>query len=336
MTQDVYLTGITTTGAPHIGNYVGAIRPGIAASKDQSKQNFYFLADYHALAKAENPDRIARSTLEIAAAWLALGLDTDNAVFYRQSDIPEVPQLTWILTSMTAKGLMNRAHSYKAQVQINEDGGGKDPDKGINMALYSYPILMAADILMFKSTKVPVGRDQKQHVEMTRDIAQRFNHHYGDLLVIPESVIDDNTAVLSGLDGRKMSKSYDNTIPLFAEESRLRKLIMKIKTNSLEPGEPKETEGSTLFEIYKAFAAPDEVAAIEKRYAEGIAWGEMKQVLFEYINDHLKPAREKYQQLIDNPAHVEEALQEGARKARKISVPYLDEIRHAVGIRQLG
>ncbi|MBT8085419.1 MAG: tryptophan--tRNA ligase, partial [Woeseia sp.] len=254
MTQDIYLTGITTTGTPHIGNYVGAIRPGIAASRDKSKQNFYFLADFHALAKNEDPAKIAQSTLEIAASWLALGLDTSNAVFYRQSDIPEIPELTWILTSMTAKGLMNRAHSYKAVVQANEEGGTKDPDKGVTMALYSYPILMAADILMFKSTKVPVGRDQKQHVEMARDIAGRFNHHYGDILVLPEPVIDGNTAVLTGLDGRKMSKSYNNTIPLFADEKKLRKLIMKIKTNSLEPGEPKETEGSTLYDIYRAFA----------------------------------------------------------------------------------
>lgn len=335
MAQDIFLTGITTTGTPHIGNYVGAIRPGIAASKDQSKENYYFLADYHALAKAEDPDRINRSTLEIAAAWLALGLDTDNAVFYRQSDIEEIPHLTWILTSSTAKGLMNRAHSYKAVVQANEESGNKDPDKGIMMALYSYPILMAADILMFKSTKVPVGRDQKQHVEMTRDIAQRFNHHYGDILVMPEAVIDDNTAVLSGLDGRKMSKSYNNTIPLFADEKKLRKLIMKIKTNSLEPGEPKDTEGSTLFEIYKAFASEADVADIEKRYADGIAWGEMKQILFEYINDHIKPAREEYQRLIDDPAVVEQALLKGAEKAREISAPYLEEIRYAVGIRKL-
>jgi len=335
MAQDIYLTGITTTGTPHIGNYVGAIRPGIAASEDKSKQNYYFLADYHALAKAEDPERINRSTLEIAAAWLALGLDTDNAVFYRQSDIEEIPHLTWILTSSTAKGLMNRAHSYKAVVQANEESGNKDADKGIMMALYSYPILMAADILMFKSTKVPVGRDQKQHVEMTRDIAQRFNHHYGDILVMPEAVIDDNTAVLSGLDGRKMSKSYNNTIPLFADEKKLRKLIMKIKTNSLEPGEPKDTEGSTLFEIYKALANEDEVADIEKRYADGIAWGEMKQVLFEYINEHIKPARAEYQRLIDDPAIVEQELLKGAEKAREISVPYLKEIRYAVGIRKL-
>ncbi|MEQ8207706.1 MAG: tryptophan--tRNA ligase [Woeseia sp.] len=336
MTQDIYLTGITTTGTPHIGNYVGAIRPGIAASKDPSKQNYYFLADMHALAKAEDPEKIARSTLEIAASWLALGLDTSNAVFYRQSDIPEIPQLSWMLTCMTAKGLMNRAHSYKAAVQANEENGSNDPDKGVTMALYSYPILMAADILMFKSTKVPVGRDQKQHVEMARDIAGRFNHHYGETFVLPEAVIDGNTATLAGLDGRKMSKSYNNTIPLFAEEKKLRKLIMKIKTNRLEPGEPKETEGSTLFEIYKAFASSSEVSEVETLYANGIAWGEMKQKLFEYINEHIKPAREEYQRLIDDPAIIEQELQKGAERARELSVPYLDQIRHAVGIRKLG
>ncbi len=336
MSQDIYLTGITTTGTPHIGNYVGAIRPGIAASKDKSKKNFYFLADYHALAKAEDPERINRSTLEIAAAWLALGLDTKNAVFYRQSDIQEIPHLTWILTSVTAKGLMNRAHSYKAIVQANSESGNRDPDKGIMMALYSYPILMAADILMFRSTKVPVGRDQQQHVEMTRDIAQRFNHRYGNIFTIPEAAISDSTAVLAGLDGRKMSKSYNNIIPLFADEKSLRKLIMKIKTNSLEPGEPKDTAGSTLYDMYRAFATEDEVRNIEKKYAEGIAWGEMKEVLFEYINEHIKPARDEYQRLIDDPAIVEKELLKGAEKAREISVPYLDEIRYAIGIRKLG
>lgn len=336
MTQDIYLTGITTTGTPHIGNYVGAIRPGIAASKDRSKKNYYFLADLHALAKAEDPEKIRRSTLEIAAAWLALGLDTENAVFYRQSDIPEITELTWILTSMTAKGLMNRAHSYKAMVQANAESGTADPDKGISMALYCYPILMAADILMFKTTHVPVGRDQKQHVEMARDIAQRFNHHYGELFVLPESVINDRTAVLAGLDSRKMSKSYNNTIPLFADEKPLRKLIMKIKTNSLEPGEPKDPNDSTLFDIYKAFATEEEVAAIEQRYAEGIAWGEMKQVLFEYLNDHLAPSREEYRRLMEDPAEVERQLKKGAGKARTVSAPFLAEIRHAVGIRNLG
>ena len=336
MTQDIYLTGITTTGTPHIGNYVGAIRPCIEASKDASVKNYYFLADFHALAKNEDPDKVSRSTLEISAAWMALGLDTENAIFYRQSDIPEITELTWVLTSMTAKGLMNRAHSYKAAVAANEESGNKDPDKGITMALYSYPILMAADILMFKATKVPVGRDQKQHVEMARDIAQRFNHHYGDVLVLPESVIGDNTAVLSGLDGRKMSKSYNNTIPVFADEKRLRKLIMKIKTNSLEPGEPKDIEGSTLYDMFKAFATPGETSDIEKRYADGIAWGEMKQLLFEYINDHIMPVREEYERLIADPAIVEQELLKGADRAREVAVPYMAQIRNAIGIRKLG
>jgi tryptophanyl-tRNA synthetase len=336
MKQDIYLTGITTTGTPHIGNYVGAIRPGIAASRESAKRNYYFLADFHALAKAEDPEKIHRSTLEIAAAWLALGLDTDNAVFYRQSDIPEIPELTWILTSVTAKGLMNRAHSYKAMVQANEEGGNSDPDRGITMALYSYPILMAADILLFKSTKVPVGRDQKQHVEMARDIAQRFNHRYGDLFVLPEPEINDNTAVLAGLDGRKMSKSYNNTIPLFADEKQLRKLIMKIKTNSLEPGEPKDTKDSTLFDIYKAFATDAEVRDIEKRFTAGIAWGEMKTILFEYINEQIKPAREEFRRLLDSPSDVERELSKGAERAREVSVPFIAGIRHAIGIRKLG
>jgi len=336
MIQDTYLTGITTTGTPHIGNFVGAIRPGIAASKDPDTRHFYFLADYHSLAKNEDPDKIGRSTLEIAAAWLALGLDTTQAYFYRQSDLPEIPELTWILTSVTAKGLMNRAHSYKAAVQANEEANNQDPDKGITMALYSYPILMAADILMFKPTKVPVGQDQKQHVEMARDMAQRFNHHYGETFVLPEAVIGEDTAILKGLDGRKMSKSYNNTIPLFADEKRLRKLIMKIKTNSLEPGEPKSTEDSTLFEIYKAFAMPEETREIEKQFANGIAWGEMKQTLFEYINETIKPAREEYERLISDPAVVEAELVKGAARAREIATPFLEEIRQAIGIRQLG
>ena len=333
--NEIYLTGITTTGTPHIGNYVGAIRPCIEASHNKDIRNFYFLADLHALAKAEDPERIARSTLEISAAWLALGLDTENACFYRQSDIPEIPELTWILTSMTSKGLMNRAHSYKAQVQNNIDSGASDQDRGINMALFSYPILMAADILMFKSNKVPVGRDQKQHIEMTRDIAQRFNHNFGDILVIPEAIISEETALLAGLDGRKMSKSYDNIIPLFANEKQLRKLIMKIKTNSLEPGVPKDPKDSVLYDIYSAFAMPEEILNIEKLYANGLAWGEMKNILFECINDQLKPAREEYQKLIDDPAQIEVQLKKGAERAREISVPYIQEIRNSIGIRKL-
>ncbi|MEN7342377.1 MAG: tryptophan--tRNA ligase [Pseudomonadota bacterium] len=331
----VWLTGITTTGTPHIGNYVGAIRPGVAASKDATKKNFYFLADLHALVKSEDPERINRSTLEIATAWLALGLDTDNTIFYRQSDIPEIPALTWVLSSQTAKGLMNRAHAYKAAVAANDESGQKDPDRGITMALFGYPVLMAADILMFSATHVPVGRDQKQHVEMARDIAQRFNHHYGEILTLPQPVISDNTATLKGLDGRKMSKSYGNTIPMFETAKRLRKLVMKIKTNSLEPGEPKDTDDSTLFEIYRAFASEAETAEIAARYAEGIAWGEMKQVLFEKIDAELAPAREEYERLIAHPSEVEKVLLEGAEKARAVSAPLFADIKHAIGLRGL-
>ena len=332
----VWLTGITTTGTPHIGNYVGAIRPGIESSRDPSRENFYFLADLHALVKSEDPEKIQRSTLEIAASWLALGLDTKNTVFYRQSDIPEIPLLTWVLSSQTAKGLMNRAHAYKAAVDANAASGNKDDDKGVTMALFSYPVLMAADILMFRATHVPVGRDQKQHVEMARDIAQRFNHHYGDLLTLPEPVIDDNTAVLKGLDGRKMSKSYGNTIPLFEPSKRLRKLVMKIKTNSLEPGEPKDPDDSTLFEIYRAFATPEESEAMARKFREGIAWGAAKQELFEYVDASIAPARDEYERLIADPGHVERVLLEGAEKARNVATPLMDRIRSAIGLRALG
>lgn len=329
------LTGVTTTGTPHLGNYAGAIRPAIAASRSDDARSFYFLADYHALVKSQSPESVHRSSLEVAATWLALGLDTDRAIFYRQSDIPEIPELTWILSAVTAKGLMNRAHAYKAAVAANEDSGQKDPDKGITMALFGYPVLMAADILLFSAHRVPVGKDQKQHVEMARDIAQRFNHNFADLFVVPEAVIDDDTAVLAGLDGRKMSKSYNNTIPLFEPEKKLRKLIMKIKTNSLEPGEPKETEGSALFEIYSAFATPAEVEAMRGKFAAGIGWGDCKQELFEYLNEHLRAAREEYRRLIGDPGHVEDVLQKGAARAREISVPFIEQIRHAVGIRPL-
>jgi tryptophanyl-tRNA synthetase len=335
MSRETVLTGITTTGTPHLGNYAGAIRPAIAASRADTAESYYFLADYHALVKNHDPVAVHQSSLEIAATWLALGLDTEHAVFYRQSDIPEIPELAWILSSVTAKGLMNRAHAYKAAVQANEESGSRDPDKGVTMALFGYPVLMAADILMFNAHRVPVGKDQKQHVEMARDIAQRFNHVFEELFVIPEAEIGDDTAILSGLDGRKMSKSYNNTIPLFAPEKKLRKLIMKIKTNSLEPGEPKETEGSTLFEIYRAFASTNEADAMAQRYAEGIGWGEAKQELFEYLNNHLAAARAEYERLMADPEHIEQVLQQGAEKARAVATPFMRKIRAAVGIRRL-
>jgi tryptophanyl-tRNA synthetase len=331
-----FLTGITTSGTPHLGNYVGAIRPAVETSKNKDLMSYYFLADYHSLIKNHDPVLRKQSALEIAAAWIALGLDYNNCVFYRQSDIPEIPELTWILTCMTAKGLMNRAHAYKASVADNEQQGDKDPDKGITMGLFSYPILMAADILMFNAGKVPVGKDQVQHLEMTRDIAARFNHLYQKLFVLPQVVVDETTAVLSGLDGRKMSKSYNNYIPLFDTQKRLRKLIMKIQTNSLGPDEPKDPDTCTLFSIYKAFASESETREMAARYRRGIAWGTMKQELFEYINDILEEPRKRYEELIKNPSDIDGILQKGALKAREFSVPFLDKIRTAVGINSLG
>ncbi|MDF3013542.1 MAG: tryptophan--tRNA ligase [Cellvibrio sp.] len=335
MSKQRVLTGITTTGTPHLGNYVGAIRPAIQASQSANVQSFYFLADFHALIKCQDPDLVHQSTREIAATWLALGLDTDNAIFYRQSDVPEIPELCWMLTCMAAKGLMNRAHAYKASVDANL-AAGEDPDFGITMGLYSYPILMAADILMFNASKVPVGRDQIQHIEMARDIAARFNHHYGEHFVLPEAQVDDNVnAVLQGLDGRKMSKSYGNTIPLFLPEKQLKKSINKILTNLLEPGQAKDPDTSPVFQIWQAFATPEQSAQMRHQFAEGIAWGEAKRQLFELINGQLGEAREKYESLLANPAHIEEVLQKGAAKARAYSQPLLDKVREAVGIRKI-
>jgi tryptophanyl-tRNA synthetase len=330
--MDIVLTGIKTTGTPHIGNYVGAIRPAIAASERTDANTFIFLADYHSLG---DPELTAETTLEIAATWLALGLNPSKVVFYRQSDVREITELTWILTCMTAKGLMNRAHAYKAAVDANVAAGGNDPDHAVMMNLYCYPILMAADILMFKATKVPVGKDQKQHVEMARDIAQRFNHHFGETFVLPEAAIGENVAVLPGLDGRKMSKSYGNTIPLFLPQRQLRKAIMKIKTNSLEPGEPKDPDDSALFAIYAAFASAGDVEAMRRRCADGIAWGEMKQLVFELIDAEIGPLRTEYERLIADPGHVETVLQAGAERARAISEPFLARIRSRVGVRPL-
>lgn len=334
MSKQRVLTGITTTGTPHLGNYVGAIRPAIQASQKAEVQSFYFLADFHALIKCQEPDLVHQSTREIAATWLALGLDTDNAIFYRQSDVPEIPELCWILTCNAAKGLMNRAHAYKASVDANTEAG-EDPDHAITMGLYSYPILMAADILMFNAHKVPVGRDQIQHIEMARDIAARFNHHYGEHFVLPEAVVDDNVAVLQGLDGRKMSKSYGNTIPLFLPEKQLKKSINKILTNLLEPGEPKDPDTSPVFQIWQAFATREQTAYMREQFAAGIAWGEAKKQLFELINGQLTEAREKYEALLANPAHIEEVLQKGAEKARTYSKPLLEKVREAVGIRKI-
>jgi tryptophanyl-tRNA synthetase len=328
------LTGITTTGTPHLGNYVGAIRPAVAASLRDDVDAFYFMADYHALIKSDDAARIERSRLEIAATWLAAGLDPERVTFYRQSDIPEIPELTWLLTCVTSKGMLNRAHAYKASVDKNTEAG-EDADAGITAGLYMYPVLMAADILAFNAKKVPVGRDQIQHIEMARDIAQRFNHIYKrEFFALPEALIEEQVATLPGLDGRKMSKSYDNTIMLFeGGPKRLRETINRIVTDSRAPGEPKEAEGSALFTIFQAFANAGETEAFGKALADGIGWGEAKQVLFERVEADIAPMRERYNELIARPDAIEEILQVGARKARAIAAPMMAELRDAVGLR---
>ena len=336
MEKNRVLTGITTTGIPHLGNYVGAIRPAIAACRQSPDESFLFLADYHGIIKCHDPAQIHASTLAVAATWLACGLDTEKTTFYRQSDIPEILELSWILQCVCAKGLMNRAHAYKAAVDANAAEGNADPDHGISMGLFSYPVLMAADILMFNAGRIPVGKDQIQHVEMARDIAGRFNHRYGEIFTLPEAQVSEDMPLLTGLDGRKMSKSYGNTIALFEPEKALRKQVMKIVTNSQPPEEPKNPDDSVIFEIYRAFASPAEQAALRQRYAEGIGWGEAKQALFEKINAELAPARERYQELTARPAQIEEILRAGADKARREARQRLAQVRAAVGIRALG
>jgi len=331
------LTGITTTGTPHLGNYVGAIRPAIAASTDPDVDAFFFLADYHALIKCEDPARIQRSRMEIAAAWLAAGLDPERVHCYRQSDIPEIPELTWLLTCVSAKGLLNRAHAYKAATDANE-AAGEDADAGISLGLFSYPVLMAADILMFNAHKVPVGRDQIQHIEMARDIGARFNHLFGggrSYFTLPEAQIEDSVATLPGLDGRKMSKSYDNTIPLFEGGSKaLKEAVARIITDSRLPGEPKDPEGTALALIFDAFASSDEADAFRADLRAGLGWGDAKQRLVERIERDIAPMRERYQAYMASPQQLEDILQAGAARARAVASPLLLELREAVGLRR--
>lgn len=327
------LTGITSSGTPHIGNYVGAIRPALLSQEKHPGEFMYFIADLHSLVKLWDPTLRRQYVLEIAATWLALGLNPQKTYFYRQSDIPEISELAWILMTVAAKGLLNRAHAYKALVAENLNIENQDPDHGITMGLFNYPVLMAADILLFQAHRVPVGKDQIQHLEIARDIAARFNHLYGETFVLPEVVIDEAVAVLPGLDGRKMSKSYQNTIPLFEEPKIIQKLINKIITNSQLPSEPKSTEGCTLFQIYQAFATPEEINILKDRYALGIGWGEIKKILAEKISTSLEEARERYLFLMRHPEEVEQALQLGAERARPLAVQTLNLVKNACGLR---
>ena len=331
------LTGIKPSGTPHVGNYVGAVRPAVAASKAPGTESFYFLADLHSLVNTQDPARVQRSTLEVSATWLAAGLDPAKVWFYRQSDVPETTELMWLLTCVAGKGLLNRAHAYKAAVDRNR-AQGLDEDASVTAGLYLYPVLMAADILIFNADRVPVGRDQIQHIEMARDFAQRFNHLYGrEWFTLPEAVIDDDVATLPGLDGRKMSKSYDNTIPLFAPPAQLKKLVFSILTDSRAPGEPKDTEGSALFQLYQAFATPEQTAAFAQAFADGIGWGEAKQQALDVMEREIAPMRERYEALIARPSDIEDILRDGGRRLReRYATPLLAQLRDAVGLRDLG
>ena len=326
------LTGITTTGTPHIGNYLGAIKPALDLVEPDN-DSYFFLADYHALIKQNNPKEIEKSVKDIALAWLSSGLDPKQSNFYRQSDIPEVQELTWILNCSASKGLLNRAHAYKSMAAENTQSGN-DEDKAINMGLFSYPVLMAADILIFGATHVPVGPDQAQHMEMTRDIAGTFNHTYSNLLTLPEAIIQNEVSV-PGIDGRKMSKSYNNIVPFLSSEKDLEKSISKIVTNSLEPGQPKDTKDCTLFQLYSCFAKSDEINEMNQAYKDGIAWGDAKKKLFSIINSEISPIREKYFELNDKPDLLNDLFYEGAQKVRPQAIELVEKLREAVGINKI-
>ena len=324
------LTGITTTGTPHIGNYLGAIKPALELAKEYD-ESFYFLADYHAIIKNSKSTEVTDSVKNVALAWLASGLNPNKSFFYRQSDVPEILELSWVLNCVTAKGLMNRSHAYKAATTLNKD----DEDKGITMGLFSYPILMAADILMFNATHVPVGADQIQHIEMTRDIAGRFNHLYKKTFILPEAIIQSTNETVPGIDGQKMSKSYGNIIPLLSTEKQLKKSIAKIVTNSLEPGDPKDSSNCTVFALYKYFASKPMADELCDDYKKGISWGDAKNKLFEVVNNEITPIRESYEKLQEDKDFINDLLSDGSNKVRPIAKELLDSIRTSVGINKI-
>jgi tryptophanyl-tRNA synthetase len=329
--KKIALTGIKPTGTLHIGNYFGAIKPALELAREYDAR--YFIADYHALNTMKESRELADAIRGVAAGWLASGLNPEEVVFYRQSAVPETFELTTILMAFTAKGLMNRAHAYKAAVSENA-AKGEDPDSGINMGLFTYPVLMAADILLFDPDLVPVGKDQVQHVEMAQDIAGAVNFNYRqDLLKVPEVSVREAVAVVPGLDGRKMSKSYGNTIPLFAPEKELRRTVMRIVTNSQSVEEPKDPESSQIYLLYKLFASPGEQEALAKRYREGgMGWGEAKEELFRVINRELSPLRERYGAIRSDSGELDRVLARGAERARAIAVKTLGRLRKAIGI----
>jgi len=329
--KKISLTGIKPTGDLHIGNYFGAIKPALELAKEYDAR--YFIADYHALNTMKDPKELNTTIRQVAAGWLASGLDPEKVIFYRQSSIPEVFELTTILMAFTAKGLMNRAHAYKAAVQENNEKG-EDTDARVNMGLFTYPVLMAADIIIFDSDIVPVGKDQVQHIEMAQDIAQSINANYKQqILKVPQAGVQEDSAVIPGLDGRKMSKSYNNVIPLFAAEKTLRKTIMRITTNSQTVEEPKNPDESQIYQLYKLFADEQEQTALADRYrAGGMGWGDAKEELFRVVNRALTPIRERYDTIMADIPALDKILEQGAQKARPIASATVKRLRKAAGI----
>ena len=328
MTDKIVLTGIKPTGMPHLGNYVGALKPLIEQS--QTHKTFMFIADLHALNTIHDAKQIKQHTHEIAALLIALGLNLENAVLFRQSDIDEIYQLNTFLMNVTPKGLMNRAHSYKAMMDKNT-ANGLDIDAGVNMGLYTYPILMSADILLYNADIVPVGADQKQHVEFARDIAGHFNTIYGETFKMPEPVIGRETGLIPGLDGRKMSKSYDNIIPLFAPEKELKKKIMRIITDSKTPEESKNPDESTIFQLYRHFATDEQIAEFAEMFRRGgMGYGSAKTILFDKINSVLEGPRTEYERLMANPDEIDAILAKGAERAKAVAQKTLVRVKKAM------
>ncbi len=327
------LTGITPSGYPHLGNYIGAIKPSLELL-DEKCESFLFIADLHALIKVSDPKQLNQLTHGIALAWMASGLDPEKTYFYRQSDVPEITELAWILSCITEKGLLNRSHAYKAATDSNKESGKKDTDEGVSMGLFSYPLLMACDILTPNATHVPVGKDQKQHLEIARDIAEKFNKKYGEVFNIPEAVINEEKTVL-GIDGRKMSKSYNNIVPILSSEKDLKKSIMAIVTNSQEPGEKKNWKDNTLFSIYSSFAGSDQIEDMKHKYEDGIGWGDAKNIVFDDLNDLIKPIRDKYLELESRKSDTEEILQTNAKEVRSHTQPLIKKVKELVGIKKL-
>ena len=328
--KQIALTGIKPTGQPHIGNYLGMIKPALELAEDY--QALYFVADYHALTTVKNKKELEELTYQVTATWLALGLNPDDVIFFRQSDIPEVFELTWVLACFTSKGLLNRAHAYKTIVEDNV-AAGREADKGINTGLYTYPVLMAADILLYGSHVVPVGLDQQQHLEITRDVAMMFNNNYREVLVVPEAVIQKEVMTITGLDGRKMSKSYNNVIPIFAPANQIQKQVKRIVTDSKRPEEPKDPDACNVFAIYRHFAGVDAIEAKRQLYVDGgLAYGDMKNELYELLETTFAAQRDQYNALMEDRKELDKVLEAGAEKARAIAVPIMRKVRKAVGV----